>query len=103
MAHSIKQLGNRMDTREVVIGGPVGSKFSSFPKPTDLLWSPPRLLFSGNRGLFRRGINWTSREADHTHASSAEVRNERSSNSTSLFVFLACTGNYLQFTSLRFK
>ena len=57
----------------------------------------------GKGALFRRGLKWTYLEADHTHAWSAEIRNEWNCNSIPLFVFLASTGTSLKFTYLRIE
>jgi hypothetical protein len=47
--------------------------FSSPPRPKQL-WSPPRLSIQWVPGAPSLGIKRPEREADHSHASSAEVK-----------------------------
>jgi hypothetical protein len=53
-----------------------GRGFFFKPLRPDRLWGPPNLLFNGHRGSFPRGKARPGRDADHSHPSSAEVKNE---------------------------
>jgi hypothetical protein len=50
--------------------------FSSSLLCPDRLWGPPILPYSGYRGLFPGGKARPGRDADHSHPSIAEVKNE---------------------------
>jgi hypothetical protein len=50
--------------------------FFSSPRRPDRLWGPPSLLSNGYQGSIT-GVKWPGREADHSPASSVEVKNGR--------------------------
>jgi len=52
-----------------------GNRFSLSPKWLEWLWSSPSLLVNGYRGYFP-GVKWLRHEDDHSHLSSAKVKNE---------------------------
>ena len=60
------------------------------------LWGPPNLHFSGYQRSFSR-VKRPYRDVDHSHPSSAEIKNEGSYTSILLYAFMACTGT-LTFT-----
>jgi len=51
-----------------------GWVFFFIPPCPDRLWGPPRLLSNGYEGLFP-GVKRPGHESDHSHPSSAEVKN----------------------------
>jgi len=50
--------------------------FSSSSKRPDRTWGTLSFPLYGYRGSFS-GVKWPGREAEHSHSSSAEVKNER--------------------------
>jgi len=48
----------------------------------DRPWGPPRLLFSAYQEVPSLGVKRPGREADHSHPSTAEVKNAWSHTST---------------------
>jgi hypothetical protein len=57
-------------------------KFSSLPPHPNRLWGPPTLLPNGCRGTVTEGEKQPGREADHSHPSRVEVKNEWSYTSS---------------------
>jgi hypothetical protein len=67
--------GYRLDGPGLITGT---AKFVSLSYPhrlQDRLWGLPSLFSNGYRGLFRSGVDWQGREADHSSLSSADVKN----------------------------
>jgi hypothetical protein len=73
--------GYGLDDRVVEVRVPVGSRIFSSPRRPDRLWGPPNLLSNGYRGL--------GREADHSPATSAEVKKTWVYTSTPPYAFMA--------------
>jgi hypothetical protein len=69
-----------------------GKRFFASPKHPNQLWDSPRLLFNGSWGIFP--WKWSSwhYQADHSPPSSAQVKNNGSCTSTSLYDFITHTG-----------
>jgi hypothetical protein len=52
-----------------------GKRFFSNPQCPDWIWGPPSLQHNRYKGLFPCGVKWPECEADHSHPSSAKVKN----------------------------
>jgi hypothetical protein len=68
----------------------MGKKFFFSPKTPEWLWALPA-SYSMGIGFFS-GVNRPAREVDHSHPSSTEDDNERSSTLLPLCVFMTWTG-----------
>jgi hypothetical protein len=66
---------------------PGGAKDFFFSKTARTGSGPPSFLFSGYLGSFH-GINRWGREVEHSHSSTAEVTNQWSCTSSSLYAFM---------------
>lgn len=64
-----------------------GKGFTSLPNRPNRLWGPPSCLFHEYRWLPAWGVRRPGREADHSPASCAEVKNERSYTSIPPYAF----------------
>jgi hypothetical protein len=51
------------------------ARLFSCPQRPDPLWGPPSLLSNGYQPQFPQGVKRPGHEADHSHPSSAEVKN----------------------------
>jgi hypothetical protein len=87
LAHLLSWLGYGMNVRGS-IPGRNWEFFCSPPRP-ERLWGQPSLLSNGYQGLFPR-VKGPEREADHSHPSSAEVKNAWSCTFASPYFMAWC-------------
>jgi hypothetical protein len=83
------ETGYGLDDRGVRVRVPVRASIFSSPRRPDRFCSPPSLLSNGYRGLFPREVKRPESEADHSPATSAEVKKTCIYTSTSSYVFMA--------------
>jgi hypothetical protein len=81
--------GYELDGRGVGVRVPVGARFFSSPRRSDMFWGPPSLLSNGYWGLLSRGIKRPGHDADHSPPTSVEVKNTWIYTSTVPHVFMA--------------
>jgi hypothetical protein len=65
--------------RRVGVRVPVGSRIFASPHRPYRFWGPPSLLSNEYPWLFRPGVNWLGREADHLPPSSVPRSRKRGS------------------------
>jgi hypothetical protein len=66
--------GYGLDDRGTGVRVAVDARIFSSPRRPDRFWGPPIILSNGYWGLFPRRVKRPGREADHSPATSAEVK-----------------------------